>query len=306
MLRSTQTMEESLVAGTIDELKFYTIECKQNGLMLRNEHQAFRMEEGDSLRVTGNKQAHNLINHLWMFKRIKDKFYEIVHCSTDLVITMEDYEARLEHGKQKSSQMFEIMTYRSGFMRIKDYMGGIVYLDGILQSSDYNEKDDSQMFKINGHGMFSLGELRETVFILDIEGKLSLDLVNAAREQETEIILYAKNFRMNQRWIIDFLEMEGEEDTRYKVYIRSALTDFYVIYNKEDNCLNQATYPEEWRIEEVARGTVRIEHVKQHKYLSKSENGDQLILSKRPTAWQIDNAHEGLYCRKVMKDQVII
>ena len=91
--------------------------------------------------------------------------------------------------------------------------------------------------------MFALPQLRETVFILNNERELSLDLVNAARENEVEIILFDKNFRMNQRWIFDFLESEGEDTSKYRVYIRSALTDFYVVYNKESGSLNQATYP---------------------------------------------------------------
>ena len=36
--------------------------------------------------------------------------------------------------------------YANQTMRIKDYMGDFLYLDGILQSSDYNEKDSTQLF----------------------------------------------------------------------------------------------------------------------------------------------------------------
>jgi len=48
------------------------------------------------------------------------------------------------------------------------------------------------MFRLNTCGLFELPSLRETIFILTNNKDKSLDLVNAARENETEIILFDK------------------------------------------------------------------------------------------------------------------
>jgi hypothetical protein len=78
---------------------------------------------------------------------------------------------------------------------------------------------------------------------------LSMDLVNASRLNEVDIILYAKNLRMNQRWRIEAVEVkESQKEGITLVYIKSALTNLYITYNMGKGSLTQAAYSEEWRI----------------------------------------------------------
>lgn len=70
------------------------------------------------------------------------------------MLTIDEFEAKLEPGRRKPNQLFDIVPYKSGFCRIKDYNGCILYLDGILESNDYNERDDSQLFRLKNYGAF--------------------------------------------------------------------------------------------------------------------------------------------------------
>jgi hypothetical protein len=90
------------------------------------------MQLGDALRVTGNPLEANYMKQLWMFKRLTANEYEIIHVKSDLVLTIEDYEAHLKVGKQAANQKFEVIPWKNGFVRIKDYSGSILRIDGIL------------------------------------------------------------------------------------------------------------------------------------------------------------------------------
>jgi hypothetical protein len=189
------------------------------------------MQEGDSLRITGNVMEANYMNQLWMFKKLTQAEYEIVHVKTDLVITIDDYEAKLEMGRQKPNQRFEIVPYKNGFLRIKDHTGSVLHLDGILELVNFNERDETQLFRLKAYGIFQIPWLKDTIFILTSSKTGSLDLVNAAREHESEIIIYKKNMRMNQRWLFEIIN-EGKSSNYISVHILSALTKMYVVYSK--------------------------------------------------------------------------
>jgi hypothetical protein len=129
-------------------------------------------------------------------------------------------------------------------VRIKDYTGSFLHIDGIVEPVDYSERDETQMFKLHSWGLFELPWFRETVFIFTDTKNKSLDLVNAARENETEIVIYSKNFRMNQRWKFILLnEKQGASTQSVPVHIVSALSEMFVVYNKKNGGLMQASYP---------------------------------------------------------------
>jgi hypothetical protein len=93
------------------------------------------------------------ISHLWMFKQLGNKEYEIIHVKTDLVVTIEDYEARLDFGNQSENQKFEIIESNSG-LRLKGYDGMVLNLDGVLQSTEWNDRDETQFFRITPYDIF--------------------------------------------------------------------------------------------------------------------------------------------------------
>jgi len=63
-------------------------------------------------------------------------------------------------------------------------MGCLLYLDGILQTREFNDRDDSQVFKFNPVGLFDGPILSSTFFILTFDRKLAIDLKNSARLNE--------------------------------------------------------------------------------------------------------------------------
>lgn len=84
------------------------------------------------MRVTGNSQEKDYIRQLWMVKKFNDKEMEIIHFKTDLVLTVNDFEAHLEVGEGREDQKFEVIPYKNGFVRFKDYYGNMLRLDGVL------------------------------------------------------------------------------------------------------------------------------------------------------------------------------
>lgn len=144
--------DEVAVTEEPDEDKFYSIECKSSAMLLRAEPKSYK--ENDSLRVIGNQHEPKSISQLWMMKRIKKGEWEVVHVKTDLVLTVDDYEAKLEYGRQKPNQLFDLLPSKNGYLRFKDYLGCILQLDGILQANDYSERDESQLFRLKPHGVF--------------------------------------------------------------------------------------------------------------------------------------------------------
>ena len=137
---------------------------------------------------------------------------------------------------------------------------------------------------------------------------MAMDLTNSSRLKENEIVLHPLSYRMNQRWVFEGIDLEKEEglgqirdsidrsrqSNAFRVYIRSALTEQFVSFNREHKQLMQSSYPEEWRLEPRRTGFMQeeqpefcIEHVKQHKYLSCKEDSSELYLSSEPIPWII-------------------
>lgn len=199
-----------------------------------------------------------------MFKHLSPSEFEIVHVKTDLVLTIDDFQAHLSTGALKQNQKFEIIPWKNGYVRIKDYTGCILRLEGVLEAAEFSEREDSQLFRLNSTGMFEIEWLKDTIFILTDDKTRSLDLANAAREGEKEIIVFKKNMRMNQRWRLSVVEEEKQSPGKggLRVHIKSALTDMYVV-RSSDSGLMQASYPEEWLIEETEiKEYIFIRHAK--------------------------------------------
>lgn len=72
------------------------------------------------------------MKQLWMFKHLSASEFEIVHVKTDLVLTIDDFQAHLSTGSMKQNQKFEIIPWKNGYARIKDYTGSILRLEGVL------------------------------------------------------------------------------------------------------------------------------------------------------------------------------
>lgn len=74
-----------------------------------------------------------------MFKKLTKAEYEVVHVKSDLVLTIDDFEGRLEVGRQKQNQRFEIVRFKGGVVRIKDNSNNdVMRLDGIFESVDFS------------------------------------------------------------------------------------------------------------------------------------------------------------------------
>lgn len=233
-----------------------------------------------------------------MFKRVSSTEYEIIHVKTDLVLSMDDFEGRLRVGRLDPNQRFEVIPWKNGFVRIKDFTGAILRIDGVLEAGDFSERDDAQLFRLNSFGMFEIPWLKDTIFILTDDKMNSLDLVNAAREDEHDIILYKKNFRMNQRWRFMVIAPANQAQSLC-VHITSALTDMYVVHDRDREGLIQASYPEEWLIEETEiKEYIFIRHAKIGEYLSSSETGEIYFALTKRSKWYIQNGMEGLYLKK--------
>lgn len=77
---------------------------------------------------------------LWMIKQFKD-MYEIIHYKTDMVITTDGSEVRLDAGKAKSNQLFRTISVNrivndKPIMTIEDSNKNFLFLDGVLQCSN--------------------------------------------------------------------------------------------------------------------------------------------------------------------------
>jgi hypothetical protein len=118
--------------------------------------------------------------------------------------------------------------------------------------------------------MFEVPWLKDTTFILTDDKAHSLDLCNASREGEREIIVYKKNMRMNQRWRFNVIS-EGKDNGNLHVQIISALTDMFVVHNRDNGGIMLASYPEEWILVETGiKEYVYIRQAKLAEYLSYS------------------------------------
>lgn len=120
------------------------------------------------------------------------------------------------------------------------------------------------MFRLNSTGMFDIHWLKDTIFILTDDKGKSLDLANAAREGEREIIIYTRNMRMNQRWRFQVIEEREQFPGKagLRVHIVSALSEMYLVRAHHEG-LMQASYPEEWLIEETEiKEYIFIRHAK--------------------------------------------
>lgn len=119
--------------------------------------------------------------------------------------------------------------------------------------------------------------------------------MNAAREDENEIIIFDTNFRMNQRWRFIFLkekEKEGKENNQSStVHIMSALTSQFVVYSKDMDGLMQASYPEEWTVESTEiKEYVYIKHAKKREYLCYDTTLNKIYFSQtKLSKWYIQN-----------------
>ena len=81
-------------------------------------------------------------------------------------------------------------------------------LDGILQTDDYAERDTSQEFMLRKVKMDDIPAFQGTGYVWTQDGKKAVDLTNASRKNENEIILKEPNYRMNQRWLFEGVDPE--------------------------------------------------------------------------------------------------
>lgn len=69
------------------------IKSMKCGFYLRDE--AKTAKHDDNVRIMGTINDKNSVHQLWMIKYIRKKEHEIVHTLTDMVLTIEDQEAKL-------------------------------------------------------------------------------------------------------------------------------------------------------------------------------------------------------------------
>ena len=105
-----------------------------------------------------------------------------MHVRTDLNLSAERYECRLEYGEMTDSQYFNLQEIKDNVFRIRDQEDNYLVLDGILQTDDYAERDTSQEFMLRKVKMEDIPAFQGTGYVWTQDAKRAVDLTNASRK----------------------------------------------------------------------------------------------------------------------------
>ena len=124
-----------------------------------------------------------MLSYLWTFYYDEEENrYQIVHVRTDLNLSAERYECRLEYGEMTDSQYFNLQEIKDNVFRIRDQEDNYLVLDGILQTDDYAERDTSQEFMLRKVKMEDIPAFQGTGYVWTQDAKRAVDLTNASRK----------------------------------------------------------------------------------------------------------------------------
>ncbi len=80
----------------------------------------------------------------------------------------------------------------------------------------------------------------------------------------------------------------------------------YVVRDREGEGLLQASYPEEWLLEETdLNDFIYIKHVNDKEYLSYTPDGQIFFAITKKPKWYLQNGKEGLHLRKMAVNRTI-
>lgn len=283
------SIEEFIYSGSNH---FISLVDEQSFLSLRPESRPKKYED-DPLRVMGAMENKTSLNQLWLFKPLKGgSRYEIVNFETDLVLDSDDDIVRLERGKQKPSQGFYVEMVKKGkedvdLIKLKDYNGYYLLLDGVLCLSRVKESDDAHIFRrIYRNDAELYKSLSHLKTIYDPTSKeRCLDVSGGDHKEGTEVILYQHNIRANQYWV--FIPPLKEEEIDPQNYsIMNFLTRLYLDI-RDGQVVQTSNNEGMWQLRKKHNCSGELFHKKAKQYIVSGDDAKLLLREDMGVRWEI-------------------